>query len=49
MHGGARGSGAPDGNKNALQHGLFTQRAIDERKQALEVIKQARRLIRDLK
>lgn len=24
MHGGAKGSGAPKGNQNALKHGLFT-------------------------
>ena len=24
MHGGAKGSGAPRGNKNALKHGLYT-------------------------
>ena len=24
MHGGARGSGAPVGNQNALKHGLYT-------------------------
>jgi uncharacterized protein YjcR len=24
MHGGAKGSGAPIGNQNALKHGLFT-------------------------
>jgi hypothetical protein len=33
MHGGAPGSGAPKGNKNALKHGLFTKEAIEQRKQ----------------
>ena len=27
MHGGAAGSGAPRGNKNALKHGRFTPRS----------------------
>lgn len=27
MHGGAKGSGAPEGNKNALKHGLYTAEA----------------------
>jgi uncharacterized protein YjcR len=27
MHGGAPGSGAPRGNRNALKHGLFTREA----------------------
>ena len=31
MHGGALGSGAPRGNKNALKHGRFTREAIAER------------------
>jgi glucans biosynthesis protein len=29
MHGGAAGSGAPRGNKNALKHGRYTREAID--------------------
>ena len=28
MHGGAVGSGAPEGNQNALKHGVFTKEAI---------------------
>jgi len=31
MHGGARGSGAPKGNQNALKHGHYTQAASLER------------------
>ncbi len=30
MHGGAKGSGAPKGNANALKHGLFTREALEE-------------------
>ena len=30
MHGGAKGSGAPEGNTNALKHGLFTREALEE-------------------
>ena len=33
MHGGAPGSGAQKGNRNARRHGLFTREAIAERKQ----------------
>jgi hypothetical protein len=33
MRGGAPGSGAPHGNKNALKHGLYTRDAIEERRQ----------------
>ena len=32
MHGGAYGSGAPKGNKNALKHGYYTQEAIEQRR-----------------
>ncbi len=30
MHGGAKGSGAPRDNQNALKHGLYTREAIAE-------------------
>jgi hypothetical protein len=32
MHGGAKGSGAPKGNQNALKHGFFTREEIAHRK-----------------
>jgi uncharacterized protein YjcR len=48
MHGGARGSGAPKHNQNALKHGLFNKNAIEERKQVQALIGQARQLLRDL-
>jgi hypothetical protein len=32
MHGGAAGSGAPQGNKNALKRGRFTREAYAERR-----------------
>jgi uncharacterized protein YjcR len=40
MHGGAQGSGAPRGNKNALKHGLYT-----ERRQVSELMRQSRKLL----
>jgi len=45
MHGGARGSGAPHGNKNALKHGLYTREAIAQRRQLRELIRQSRKLL----
>ena len=30
MHGGAKGSGAPKGNQNALKHGIYTRKALEE-------------------
>ena len=41
MHGGARGSGAPIGNTNALKHGMYTKAALEERQMV-------RRLIREM-
>jgi uncharacterized protein YjcR len=45
MHGGAPGSGAPRGNKNALKHGFFTREAIAERRQLRELPRQSRNLL----
>ena len=45
MHGGALGSGAPRGNKNALKHGRFTREAIAERGHIRELVRQARKLL----
>jgi uncharacterized protein YjcR len=45
MHGGAPGSGAPRGNKNAQKHGLYTREAIAQRRQLSELIRQSRQLM----
>ncbi len=45
MHGGAPGSGAPEGNKNALKHGLYTREALAERRRLNDLIRQARDMI----
>ena len=49
MHGGAPGSGAPRGNKNALKHGLYARDAIEERRQLGELMRQSRELIEKIK
>jgi hypothetical protein len=49
MHGGAPGSGARRGNKNARKHGLFTRGAIAERRQVRALLDEARKLLRELK
>jgi uncharacterized protein YjcR len=49
MHGGAPGSGAPRGNKNAYKHGLYTHDAIDERRQIQDLLRQSRKLLSDIK
>ena len=48
MHGGAKGSGAPHGNKNALKHGAYTREALNRRAQMRSLIREARKLLRDL-
>jgi hypothetical protein len=45
MHGGAAGSGAPRGNKNAVKHALYTREAIAQRRQLAELMRQSRKLL----
>jgi hypothetical protein len=49
MHGGAPGSGAPPGNKNALKHGVYTCEAIVERRQLGKLMQQSRELLQKMK
>ncbi len=49
MHGGASGSGAPPGNKNALKHGHYTRQAIAERRLARQLVRQSLDLIEKTK
>ncbi len=46
MHGGAAGSGAPLGNRNALKTGLYTKARLAELKQFRNLIREARTLLR---
>jgi hypothetical protein len=48
MHGGAPGSGAPRGNKNALKHGLNTRESIEERRKLRALMRQSRLLIQKI-
>ncbi len=48
MHGGAPGSGAPRGNKNALKHGRYTREAIQERREVQNLLKQSRALLQKI-
>ncbi len=41
MHGGAKGSGAPLGNSNALKHGHYTREAIAERRELRALLREA--------
>jgi hypothetical protein len=48
MHGGAAGSGAPRGNKNARKHGRYTREAIAQRRQLGELMRRSRKLILEI-
>jgi uncharacterized protein YjcR len=49
MHGGAKGSGAPCGNRNALKHGVFTKESIERRATLREQIRQAQKLLKEIR
>jgi hypothetical protein len=49
MHGGAAGSGAPHGNRNALKDGLHTRSAIDERRRLRDLVRRSLRLVRQIR
>jgi hypothetical protein len=48
MHGGAAGSGAPRGNKNALKHGRYTRERIEVDRHTRALLRQARDLLKDI-
>jgi hypothetical protein len=48
MHGGAGGSGAPRGNRNAFKHGLHTAEAKAQRKAVRALLRRAREMLDDL-
>jgi hypothetical protein len=48
MHGGATGSGAPRGNKNALKSGFYIRQRILERRRLQDFLRQARALIKTI-
>ena len=45
MHGGAKGTGAPIGNKNAYKTGLHTSESKEFKKHILKVLKEGRKII----
>ena len=48
MHGGARGSGAPEGNRNAWKHGRHSKEAIAERKALGDLIRASRAFLEEI-
>jgi uncharacterized protein YjcR len=47
MHGGAKGSGAPKGNKNALKSGEYTKEAIEARRELRRLIREAEKFLEE--
>lgn len=47
MHGGAKGTGAPQGNQNALKTGYYTREAIEERRAMLRFIRDMERELKE--
>ncbi|CZG51755.1 HGGxSTG domain-containing protein [Legionella pneumophila serogroup 1] len=48
VHGGAKGSGAPRGNRNALKNGANTAEAKEFRVQVRYMIQNSKNIIRDI-
>ena len=48
MHGGAKGSGAPQGNQNALKHGLYTTEIRDWKRAVKRLVRDATKGLEDL-
>jgi glucans biosynthesis protein len=49
MHGGAAGSGAPRGNKNALKTGFFTAEKLAMRRQFRQVMRATKKLTQEMR
>jgi hypothetical protein len=47
LHGGAKGSGAPPENKNALKHGLYNASRIEERRTLRAYLKEMQNMVRE--
>lgn len=45
MHGGAAGSGAPVGNRNALKHGLYTKEMKAQKARVRELIRETNEML----
>jgi uncharacterized protein YjcR len=48
MHGGAKGSGAPKNNQNAVKHGTYTEEAFRQRAEMREIFREAKKLLSDI-
>jgi len=49
MHGGAKGSGAPNGNQNALKTGCHTKEVRERKRELSALASSARRALREVR
>ena len=45
MHGGAKGSGAPVRNHNALKHGVYTRDSLEFQAHVRELLRESKKII----
>ena len=48
MHGGAKGSGAPVGNKNALKHGMYTRETLEFQKHVRDLLREGAKTVEEI-
>ncbi len=48
MHGGAKGSGAPEGNENALKHGMYTRETLSFQKHVRDLLREGTKTIEEI-
>ncbi len=48
MHGGAIGSGAPEGNQNALKHGMYTRETLEFQKHVRDLLREGVKTIEEI-
>lgn len=47
MHGGAKGSGAPKGNQNALKHGMYSRESLEWQRHVRDLLRDSKTLIEE--
>ncbi len=48
MHGGAKGGGAPRGNRNRLTHGFYTAASVRDRRRLTALMRAGRRVLEEM-
>jgi uncharacterized protein YjcR len=48
LHGGAAGSGAPIGNKNAFKHGHYSRESLQKHRETSATLREAKAVLKEL-